>query len=296
MSRDWESQFREWASPPGKTEEARCENAASAIRNAIESSEKLSALGVKVFPQGSYRNNTNVRKNSDVDIGILHSKTFFYDLPKGKTCDDYNLTTATYHFDEFKNDVEAALVDYLGESAVTRGDKAFDVHETSYHVDADVVPLFGYRLYKSDGDVVKGVKLIPDSSKTGIVNWPEQHYSNGVSKNNNTGTRYKSIVRVLKSLSNEMTAAKIQDGNIPSFLIECLVWNTPNDCFQNDEYKKDVQYCLGYLFENTETDEACKNWQEINGLKTLFQPSQKWTREQANDFIVAAWNYAKLSE
>ena len=68
MSRDWEAQFRERAKPPGKTEQDRCDNAASAIRNAIKASDKLRERGVSVFVQGSYRNNTNVRKDSDVDI------------------------------------------------------------------------------------------------------------------------------------------------------------------------------------------------------------------------------------
>ncbi len=69
--RDWEAQFREWAKPPGKTEQDRCDNAVSAIRNAIRASEKLRSRGVSIFAQGSYRNNTNVRKDSDVDIGVL---------------------------------------------------------------------------------------------------------------------------------------------------------------------------------------------------------------------------------
>ena len=62
MSRDWEEQFREWAKPPGKTEQERCDNAASTIRSAIKASDKLRARSVSVFAQGSYRNNTNVRK------------------------------------------------------------------------------------------------------------------------------------------------------------------------------------------------------------------------------------------
>jgi tRNA nucleotidyltransferase (CCA-adding enzyme) len=71
MSRDWEAQFRAWAKPPGKTEEERCSNAASAIRNAIKASDKLRNRGISIFAQGSYRNNTNVRQDSDVDIGML---------------------------------------------------------------------------------------------------------------------------------------------------------------------------------------------------------------------------------
>ena len=49
MARDWEAQFRQWAKPPGKTEQDRCNNAASAIRNAINASDKLRNRGVSIF-------------------------------------------------------------------------------------------------------------------------------------------------------------------------------------------------------------------------------------------------------
>ena len=130
MSRDWEAQFRAWSKPPGKTEQDRCDNAASAIRNAIKASDNLRTRGVSVFTQGSYRNNTNVRKDSDVDIGILCTDTFFYDpLPEGWTLERLGFSDATYQYDQYKNEVEEALASYFGRSGVHRGNKAFDVHE-----------------------------------------------------------------------------------------------------------------------------------------------------------------------
>lgn len=53
MSRDWEKQFGQWAKGPGTTEEKRCENAVSAIRNAINESPQLKHRNTKVFVQGS---------------------------------------------------------------------------------------------------------------------------------------------------------------------------------------------------------------------------------------------------
>lgn len=292
VARDWEAQFRQWASPPGKTEKTRCDNAASAIRNAINASETLKARGISVFAQGSYRNNTNVRKNSDVDIGIVCTDTFFYDLPEGFTKEQFRITPATYQYYEFKNDVETALGNYFGRKAVTRGNKSFDIHETSYHVEADLAPFFEHRRFRASGDALKGVELQPDNGSARIINWPEQHYENGVQKNIDTGTRYKSIVRVLKALSNEMTVAKIPEGSIPGFLIECLVWNVPNSYFQNEKYTDDVRESLISLYHNTKEEAPCKEWGEVNELKYLFRPTQKWTREQANSFVLAAWNYA----
>lgn len=41
MSRDWEEQFRQWAKPPGKTEQDKCANAENAIKKAIAQSQTL---------------------------------------------------------------------------------------------------------------------------------------------------------------------------------------------------------------------------------------------------------------
>jgi hypothetical protein len=42
------------------------------------------------------------------------------------------------------------LRSYFGANAVARGNKAFDVRETSYHVEADVSPFFEHRVVKRE--------------------------------------------------------------------------------------------------------------------------------------------------
>lgn len=291
MSRDWEAQFRVWAKPPSQTEQERCDNALSAVRKAITASDKLRARQISVFCHGSYRNNTNVRQDSDVDIGILCTDTFFYDLPEGTTSETFGIIPASYGHEQYKNEVENALVDYFGRSAIKRGNKAFDVHETSYHVEADVAPFFEHRRYQTNGITLKGVELRTDKGNTRVINWPEQHYENGVRKNTQTGMRFKSIVRVLKVLSNEMLEANIKAGDIPGFLVECVVWNIPNENLQNSDYTANIREALIFLYNNTKAEEPCKEWGEVSELKYLFRPSQKWTREQVNAFTVSVWNY-----
>ena len=294
MACDWEAQFREWPKPPGKSEQARCDNAVSAIRNAIKASDKLRMRDVSVFLHGSYRNNTNVRKDSDVDIGILCTDSMFNDYPPGTSKEDFRHISGTYSYEQFKNEIEEALVNHFGREAVERGDKAFDVHETSYHVEADVAAFFEHRRYNKNGYYNKGVALLTDKEKKRIVNWPEQHYKNGTRKNTATGTRFKSIARVLKSLSNEMSGAGIKESNVPGFLIECLVWNVSDDNFQHYSYTADVRVSLAFLFNNTRTYEGCKDWGEVSELFYLFRLVQKWTWQQAHAFTSAAWDYIGL--
>jgi hypothetical protein len=290
---NWEDKFRGWASPPGTTEEQRCENAISAIKNALAASDKLKNRGYSVLLQGSYRNNTNVRGESDVDIGVVCSETFFMDLPDGTERETFGIAPATYHYAQFKNEVGEALTSYFGAGAVTRGNKAFDVRETSYHVEADVAPFFEHRRYAKSGTFNEGVELRPDSGvPQRVINWPEQHYKNGVAKNKETSTRFKAMVRVLKSLRNEMVEAKIAAAEPAiGFLIECMVWNVPNDNFGNTRYEHDLRNILAFLYHATKSDEGCSEWGEVSELKYLFRGGQKWTRAQAHAFILAAWNY-----
>jgi len=289
--RDWENTFSSWAKPPGKTEQERCQNAERSIRNAIAASDKLNQRNIKVFVHGSYRNNTNVRKDSDVDVGILCYDTFFMNLPEGYTREDFGIKPATYAYEQFKDEVGEALIAYFGKSSVHRGNKAFDIHENSYRVDADVAPFFEHRRYSADGSYLSGVELQPDNGGR-IINWPEQHYQNGVDKNTKTNRRFKALVRIIKSLHNEMLDKDISAAKpILGFLIECLVWNVPNDDFGHENYKSDTRNCLAFLFNNTMNDEQCSEWGEVSELKYLFRSSQKWTPQQAHSFISAAWDY-----
>lgn len=287
---NWEEKFSHWSAPPSKTEEQRCSNAEKAIKNAIKASDKLKNRDIKIFTQGSYQNNTNVRANSDVDIGILCYDTFFYDLPEGYNRESFGITPATYHYDQYKNEIGEALTSYFGSSAITRGNKAFDVHETSYHVEADVAAFFNHRRYASNGKIDSGVELQPDRGGR-IINWPEQHYQNGVSKNKATSRTFKSVVRIIKSLSNEMLEQNIQQAkDICGFLIECLVWNVPNTNFSYSNWTSNVRGSLAHLFNNLKSDEKCKDWGEVSELKYLFR-GNKWTRNQTFSFIDKAWNY-----
>ncbi|PJB48201.1 MAG: nucleotidyltransferase [Deltaproteobacteria bacterium CG_4_9_14_3_um_filter_63_12] len=295
MARDWEQDFRLWGRPPGTTEAERSDNAVRVVQNAVRSYAAFSTRNLRVFAQGSYRNGTNVRKDSDVDVCVCCMDVCFADYLDGVTSSDTRLGSANYTYAQFKGDVEAALRAYLGAKSVTRGDKAIDLHENSYRVEADVVPTFEHRRYYRDGfgqvRYLSGTELHPDKGGR-VINWPEQNYRNGTNKNQNTSKRYKMMVRILKRLRNEMeNAGRPEAKPISSYLLECLVWNVPDLRFGNKTYCADVTSILGYLYSATEKDENCKEWREVNELKYLFQPSQPWTREQARKFVLGAWSY-----
>ena len=301
MTRDWESTFNFWAQSPSSTEQERCERVIKAIRTAISQSSKLQARKILVFTQGSFRNRVNVRQDSDVDVGVMLYEYFLSQYPAGKGNADFGNNDIDYGFAQFKSELEEALVDYFGRAAVTRGNKAFDIKASASQVEADVVPLWEFRQYWDHGGYRAGVALIPDNSYGRIENYPERlvdywpstplHYENGVSKNTATSRRFKGLVRILKKLRHELEDAGNAAAAVPSYLLECLVWNAPNGCFDRYTWEDRVQSALRFLWQNTKEASLCKEWCEVDAIKYLFHGSQPWTREQAHAFINAAWDY-----
>lgn len=293
LTRDWESVFSTWSQGPSKTEQEKAENAERQIYQAIQDSEELRYRDIKVITQGSYRNRVNVRKESDVDVGVLCFDSYFsrYADDNIKASVSKREAPATYTYAQFKNELHRALVARFGHQHVTRGDKAFQVAENTYRVNADVAAFFEHRRYYSDYHYHSGVQMLTDKACS-IINWPEQHYRNGVDKNTITSRRYKRGVRILKTMRNEMAGAGIRAAHpIPSFLVECLVWNAPNSAFEYTAYKPMMRAMLAELFNATRTDSTCSEWGEVSELKYLFRSPQPWAREQAHAFLSAAWDY-----
>lgn len=286
-----EDQLARWAASPSQSELDRMDNAERAVRNAISASEALKGRSIRVFAQGSYRNRVNVRQDSDVDVAVLCTDSFFWDGLSGPTIDGLGYTDASYRFDDFRREVGEALVEYFGKPAVTEGDKAFDIKANSYRVDADVAPFFEHRRFRDDGSYLSGVEM-KTSSGGKIINWPDQHYDNGVAKNAATSRAYKGCVRILKSLRYSMIADGYGSANeTTSFLMECLIWNVPNDHFGQPTWTADLRRCLAFLFNNTRAFEQCSEWGEVSELKYLFRTSQPWTSQGAHRFISDCWDY-----
>lgn len=302
MARDWEATLRSWVKPPSDNEDAKRNNTEAEIKEALKASTVLDNVKYKVYAKGSYANNTNVRLDYDVDIAIECYDFHYYD--RGGVGADVRKNAALeaaftpynggYTPDEFKHDVEQALVDYYGRTAVTRGNIAIRVREKKTTLPADVVPCFEYHyIYDVDayGQPVyfQGTRVYKDRGSH-IHNWPSQQLVRGVEKNNATGRRYKRMARALKRLENELvTNGKISE--LPSFLMECLVYNVPSALFGHATYVDEMRAVLATIYNDTLSKDACKDWLEVNERKYLFHASQGWTRSQAHELAAVAWDY-----
>jgi hypothetical protein len=263
----------------------------------VEGSPALAAKGVSVFPQGSYRNRTNVRADSDVDVCVRYSGSLFYDLPAGVSPEQVHLTVpASYSFDQFRADVSAAMLTYFGAGAMRIGTKAFEIHENTYRIAADVVPCFEYRnYYRLGAGPLVGTGFVAAGSR--IVNYPDQHYASGVAKNDRTNKRFKAVVRVLKHLRYEMLAAGMESAkHAPSYAIESLVWNVPDPYLGVASLRSDIVSVIAWLWGGMKDDDSCGAWLETNAVKPFFTSAQAWQREPLRTYLFDAWVYAHLGE
>ncbi len=215
---------------------------------------------------------------------------------------EFRIVPATYGFNQFKDELEVALVAHFGRSAVARGNKAFDIKANTYRVEADVVPFFEFREYRGDGSFRAGAALLPDDGSGCIENYPERlletwpdvplHYENGVSKNQETTRRFKGMVRILKSIRNEMDVGGYSSAKqIPGYLLECLAWNAPMECYYAQTWIDRLRAVLNHVWVATKESVSCAAWTEVDGIRSLFHGAQPWTREQANAFIFSAWKH-----
>jgi hypothetical protein len=294
MARDWESWLANAARGPSQTEKDERDRTEARIRRAIANDPNLSG-NVRVFVKGSYANNTNVRADADVDIAVEWNKWAYVQhefQAKGLTAAQVGYTPVDEgpSPDTYRQWVRDALVNAFGSSCVHSGSKAILVDASSTTLDADVVPCFRHSRYDRAGATPEqGIRLYPRGGGM-ILNWPDQNLANGRRKNNATSRSYKQIVRAVKRLENDMVEKGILSKEVPSFLIECLLWNVPDPRFTSSSfYLETVRKCFRFLWTPLRENQ-CEEWGEVNELKYLFRSGQNWTRQDAFNFVDKAWD------
>jgi hypothetical protein len=294
-----EDTLASWTKPAFDNEDQKREYTERTICDAIIAHPALQDLPIRVYGKGSFRNNTNVRRDSDVDVAVEYTGVIFSEYAEGASDATSGLTpyAAPYDTDNFKNHVGEALCSAFSSSAVTRHNKVFTVRESSRSLAADVVPCFTHRWYygTTASSYQQGIRLIPDKPASPPVdNFPQQHYDNGCAKNIATSRRFKRVVRILKRLENKLVEDGVVD-EVASYLIESMVYNAPGSCFAGYTWAHDVRAVLVHIWQDTEEPECEKRWFEVNGIKYLFHSTQKWTRDEARNFVYEAWQYVHES-
>lgn len=283
-----------WTKPPSNTENEKLKNAERIVKDALQLDNFLCSKGIKTFCQGSYANDTNIRLNSDIDINVNYTDAFYYDLPQGLDKNYFGFKNdCDYSYKEYKNDVEKALIAKFGRQNVKRKNKCLTVMENTYHAEVDVVPTWLYRSYRGNKTYIEGMVLFADDGSK-VVNFPLRHIENGKKKNENTQRRYKRMVRIFKRFKIKMEDdGFLKDNCISSFLLESLIWNCPNDIFNEySSWSERVQAAIIFIYNNTRGDStSCYDWREVSDLLYLFHSGRKWTKEAVNIYMKKLWMY-----
>jgi hypothetical protein len=192
-----ESQLDIWASQGPTTQFTDTYNR---IRgNMLDKGAPYPLKDTEVFLQGSYKNDTNVYGDSDVDIVLCHTGAFFKDLSRLSPADRaaYDAATGgavTYGYDDFKRDATAYITQLYNN--VNPGKKALYIPGgNSGRRNADVLIASQFRRYHEfkswqNERYDEGVCFFPTGGSM-VENFPKLHSDNCTTKHQNTKSWFK---------------------------------------------------------------------------------------------------------
>lgn len=291
-----ESQLDTWSHQGSITQSS---NTYNSIKNVLEANTTpYTGKNFKVFLQGSYGNDTNIYAESDVDIVIRLDDCFFSDLDsmteKEKAAHKQAFSDAVYTHVDFKRDVLSVLMGQYG-SAVKAGDKAIAIDASGSRRKADVIVATQFRRYfgfrsSSDSEYAEGICFF-NSAGERIANYPKQHSANLTTKHQASSKWLKPMARVFKNMRSRMVDdGLIKAGIAPSYYIEGLLYNVPNDKLTSSYQDCVVNTLNWYQQEAKKVDLVCANEQYYllrDGSHTC------WPQANCDAFVKAAvklWN------
>jgi hypothetical protein len=247
----------------------------------------------EVFLQGSYANTTNVYADSDTDIVLKYNGAFYYDisgLPEEQQASFEGAYSgdAQYGYPQFKADAEGYIKRLY--NGVQVGKKAVFVPGNNGRRNADILICQQFRRYTSyePGNIHyhEGVAFFSGGKR--IDNFPKQHSENCTTKHQATNGNFKPMLRVLKNMRNTIIEkGLLGEGIAPSYFIEGMLWNAPNDKFTGD-YGDMWVACYNCIVTADETKLAC-----ANDLYWLVREdsSMCWPSANFHTFTAALKNY-----
>lgn len=291
---DLEGKLAGWTGPSSATEQDKQDRTERMIREAIKEHAAFDSCNLAIYAKGSYANNTNVSTDSDVDIAVQCGNLYYWDEAEKGTRKS-SPYSGIWTPKKLRSELGTALRAKFPGQVDASGSTAFRINSSSARVEADVVPCFNYRYYLSGGGYREGSKVFKKDGES-LINYPAQQLKNGRDKNNRTSKHYKNAVRIMKRVENAMVSEGVHN-EVPSFFIECLVYNCPDSMFLERTWTKTIQKLLVHIWDGLDGSEPADpsaRWLEVSECKYLFHAKQAWTRSDGRKFAKAAWNYLGL--
>ena len=208
-----------------------------AIRRVLDAHQWPSDMTRDFYLQGSYRNDTNIRGDIDVDVVLELTSALRYDATTLSRYEqgllDLFFNPASHNCNDLRRETLRALEAGFGRGMVSPGNKSIRQRADPPRLSADVVICMQNRWCTSYSSCVVGISLWALDDKRWIVNYPNGHYRNGAAKSSLTWDRYKQPVRMFKNTRNHLESiGTIGFGLAPSYFVECLLYNAQDSAFQ----------------------------------------------------------------
>ena len=260
-----ENQLKIWAQP-GTVKGAK--NTHAAIRNALKRPQWPDDVRYRTYVQGSYRNNTHLRRQSDVDVVVELTSFPVRDgsLLSGsqKRLLEERFPEPEYGWRRFRRNVLRAVADRFGASRVREGKKTLKLVMESPEIPVDVVVAVRYLKYteysgRRSYRNIEGMGLYLPTEKRWIVNYPHMHRQNGVAKEKATNWRFRPCIRMFKNARARLVdEGRLAADTARSYQIECLLYNVP-DRLLRGSYQSVYSSALYWLCRNDLTRFPCQN-------------------------------------
>ncbi|TDX09459.1 nucleotidyltransferase [Flavobacterium sp. S87F.05.LMB.W.Kidney.N] len=274
----------------------------NSIKTCIEGHTWNDDISFNIYLQGSYRNSTNIRGDSDVDV-VVEFYSIFYsnkDELSWQQLQDFNecYSDGKYSLTSFTNAIIERLKYYFGDAYVKVGNNSIKILANSGRLDCDVICCAEYREYRSFSKInttnyAKGIVFWTNETDEKVVNFPKIHFDNGTLKNQVCNSNYKSTIRIIKNIKSKLVnGATIQSSLAPSYFIEGLMFNMPDSNFQKTSHYARVLAVLNtfYNYSDSQLEElVCQNKQRY-----LFgNTNQQWSVADCKMFrnqLIKFWN------
>ena len=246
------------------------------IRKAMEEHKGLSQFTYEVFLQGSYKNDTNLGGDSDVDVVIRLAHKVNADvvaLTGAELQTDDSHKAAHRQWQLFRRHALRAMRARFGDDA-SSGRKTLKIKKGTLPADADLVVTLRYQ---------GGIVFYLSDERRWVVSFPQHHHQWGSKKEKATSQRFKRTVRMFKAARNRLVETKaLTKDDAPSYFIECLLYNAPDRLFK-PKLAPTYTGIIGWLKTAQLDGFRCQN-----GKVDLFGPGkEQWSQQKARAFVRA---------
>ena len=246
------------------------------IREVLAAHNWPSEIKYEVFLQGSYKNDTNLGGDSDVDVVVRLAdklKPSVAALTGEQLRRDGSHRFALKRWQSFRDHAMKAMRARFG-NAVKSGRKTLKLPKGKIPADADLVVTLSY---------MQGIGFYLTDEGRWVVSFPQQHHQRGLKKERATNKRFKRTIRMFKAARNQLVSRRVlTKEDAPSYFIECLLYNVPDDRY-GPELARTYLGILTWLKTARLNDFQCQN-----GQLPLFGPQpEQWSVKKARAFVKA---------